>query len=48
MVTDDPYLRRFVEKLTELNKGRAYFSSVDNLGQFVIWDFVMQRRKRGK
>jgi len=46
MVTDDPYLRRFVEKLTELNKGRAYFSSVDNLGQFVIWDFVTHRKKK--
>lgn len=48
MVTDDPYLRTFVERLTELNKGRAYFSSVDNLGSFVIWDFVAHRKKRGK
>ena len=46
MVTDDPYLQRFVERLTELNKGRAYFSSVDNLGEFVIWDFVSHRKKR--
>jgi len=48
MVTDDPYLQRFVQRLTELNKGRAYFSSVDNLGSFVIWDFVSNRKKRGK
>lgn len=47
MVTDDPYLQHFVERLTELNKGRAYFSSVDNLGSFVIWDFVSNRKKRG-
>jgi len=47
MVTDDPYLQRFVQRLTELNKGRAYFSSVDNLGSFVIWDFVSNRKKRG-
>lgn len=47
MVTEDPYLRRFVERLTELNRGRAYFSSVDNLGSFVIWDFVTSRKKRG-
>ena len=46
MVTDDPYLQTFVKKLTELNKGRAYFSSVDNLGSYVIWDFVSNRRKR--
>ncbi len=47
MVTDDPYLQKFVQRLTELNKGRAYFSSVDNLGSFVIWDFVSNRKKRG-
>jgi len=46
MVTDDPYLQRFVARLTELNHGRAYFSSVDNLGKFVFWDFVANRKKR--
>ena len=46
MVTDDAYLQRFVERLTELNRGRAYFSSVDNLGSYVIWDFVANRKKR--
>lgn len=45
MVTDDPYLQQFVQRLTELNRGRAYFSSVDNLGSFVIWDFVANRRQ---
>jgi uncharacterized protein with von Willebrand factor type A (vWA) domain len=48
MVTDDPYLQQFVGRLTELNKGRAYFSSVNNLGSFVIWDFVTNRRRKGK
>lgn len=47
MITDDPYLKRFVERLTELNKGRAYFSSVDNLGEFIIWDFVSNRKRKG-
>jgi Ca-activated chloride channel homolog len=46
MVTDDPYLRTFVERLTELNRGRAYFASVDDLGSYVLWDFVSNRRKR--
>jgi len=46
MVTDDPYLQKFVERLTELNRGRAYFASVDDLGSFVLWDFVNNRRKR--
>jgi len=46
MVTDDPYLQQFVTRLTELNRGRAYFASVDNLGQYVFMDFVANRRKR--
>ena len=46
MVTDDRYLQNFVAQLTELNRGRAYFSNVDNLGQFVMWDFVSNRKKR--
>lgn len=47
MITDDPYLQKFVQRMTELNRGRAYFSSVDNLGEFVVWDFVANRRKKG-
>ncbi len=46
MVTDDPYLQEFVTRLTELNRGRAYFSSVDDLGSFILWDFVANRKKR--
>jgi uncharacterized protein with von Willebrand factor type A (vWA) domain len=45
MITKDPYLKRFVMKLTELNKGRAYFSSPENLGNFVLMDFLNNRRK---
>ena len=46
MITSDPYLRQFVARLTELNRGRAYFTSPDELGQFVLWDFVSQRRRK--
>ena len=46
MVTDDPYLQKFVARLTELNRGRAYFSSVDNLGNYILWDFVANRRRK--
>jgi uncharacterized protein with von Willebrand factor type A (vWA) domain len=46
MVADDPYLQRFVMKLTELNRGRAYFASPQNLGNYVFWDFLSHRRKQ--
>ena len=45
MIADDPYLRRFVQTLTELNRGRAYFASPTNLGEYVFWDFLKNRRK---
>jgi Ca-activated chloride channel family protein len=45
MITSDPYLREFVARLTELNRGRAYFTSPDRLGEFVLWDFVSRRRR---
>ena len=47
MVTQDAYLRSFVEELTKLNKGRAYFTSVDRLGEFVVSDFLARRRRGG-
>ncbi len=47
MIADDPYLQQFVAKLTELNRGRAYFSSAQNVGDYVFWDFVNRRKKQG-
>jgi Ca-activated chloride channel family protein len=46
MIANDAYLRQFVAKLTELNRGRAYFSSAQNVGDYVFWDFVNRRKKR--
>ena len=46
MVADDPYLEQFVQRLTELNRGRAYFSSPDKLGDFVCVDFIRNRKNR--
>ncbi len=39
-------LQQFVQRLTELNRGRAYFASVDDLGSYVLWDFVANRKKK--
>jgi len=46
MVTQDPYLVRFVKRLTEVNRGRAYYSALDKLGEYVFEDFVRNRRRR--
>jgi len=46
MVARDPYLIGFVEELTKVNQGRAYYSSLNNLGECVFVDYVRNRRKR--
>jgi Ca-activated chloride channel homolog len=46
MVAQDPYLEQFVMKLTELNRGRAYFTSPEGLGGYVLFDFIRNRRTR--
>jgi uncharacterized protein with von Willebrand factor type A (vWA) domain len=44
MLDPDPGLRRFVENLTRLNKGRAFFTSPETLGDYVLVDFLRHRR----
>ncbi|MCA9409588.1 MAG: VWA domain-containing protein [Candidatus Omnitrophica bacterium] len=46
MIASDPYLREFIEELTAANQGKAYYSSLDRLGEFVFADFAKNRRKR--
>lgn len=46
MIADDPYLVNFVEELTKSNKGRAFYSSLNNLGQFLFVDYIKNRRKK--
>ena len=46
MVARDPYLINFVEELTKANSGRAYYSGVQNLGEFVFVDYIRNRRKK--
>jgi uncharacterized protein with von Willebrand factor type A (vWA) domain len=45
MLDPTPHLRAFVEKLSELNKGRAFFTTPETLGDYVLVDFIEQRRQ---
>lgn len=45
MVTDDPILMEFVEQLTEINRGRAYFTGLGNLGHYLMVDYVNNRKR---
>jgi uncharacterized protein with von Willebrand factor type A (vWA) domain len=46
MIATDPLLTDFVEKLTRVNRGRAYFASPYNLGEFILADYIKNRRRR--
>ncbi len=46
MVARDPALIDFIEELTKANQGRAYYSSLNNLGQFIFVDYIRNRRKK--
>ena len=44
MLDATPYLRTFVEKLTQMNRGRAFFTTPETLGDYVLVDFIEQKR----
>lgn len=46
MLATDPLLTDFVEKLTKINRGRAYFASPYQLGEFIFADYLKNRRRR--
>lgn len=46
MIASDPYLQGFVRELTEANKGRAYYASLDDLGGYIFEDYIRNRRKK--
>ena len=39
------HLRQFIEKITQLNRGRAFFTTPDTLGDYVLVDFIESRRQ---
>lgn len=46
MLARDPYLVQFVKKVSEIARGKAYFTSTLTLGQYIMMDFMKRKRKR--
>ena len=46
MLDDSPSLRAFVEKMTRINKGRALYTRPDQLGQYLLVDYLGRKKKR--
>ncbi|CAB4971554.1 unannotated protein [freshwater metagenome] len=45
MLDPNPYLSEFVEKMSQLNGGRAFFTTPENLGDYVLVDFLNNKRE---
>ncbi len=48
MIAQDPYLQQFVKDFTEANNGKAFYSSLQGLGEFIFEDYESGKRKRVK
>ncbi|MCB0988976.1 MAG: hypothetical protein H6519_05335 [Microthrixaceae bacterium] len=48
MLDATPYLQQFIERLTELNRGRAFFTTPETLGDYVLVDFLESRRQQSR
>jgi len=46
MIAQDPYLQKFVEEFTEINKGKAFFTSLNGLGEFIFADYERNKKRR--
>lgn len=46
MIARDPYLVNFVEDFTKANQGRAFYSSLNGLGELVLVDYLRNRKKK--
>ncbi len=46
MLESSYYLLDFVDKMTRINRGRAFYTTPDKLGEYVLVDYLSNRRKR--
>ncbi|MEL6732365.1 MAG: hypothetical protein AAFP83_14645, partial [Bacteroidota bacterium] len=46
MIARDSWLVEFVQEFTEVNQGRAFYSSLEGLGEYIFTDFIRNRKKR--
>ncbi|MCB0640114.1 MAG: hypothetical protein KDC44_00680 [Phaeodactylibacter sp.] len=46
MIARDRYLMDFVDQFTKANNGKAFYSSLDGLGEFIFMDYKQNKRRR--
>lgn len=48
MIARDPYLQKFVNRFTEANQGKAFYTGLKGLGEMIFEDYETNRKKRIK
>ena len=48
MIANDPYLQQFVNKFTEANQGKAFYTGLKGLGEMIFEDYETNRKKKVK
>ncbi len=46
MIARDPYLQEFVREFTETNQGKAFYTSLKGLGEYVFEDYQWNKRRK--
>jgi len=46
MLDDSPELMRFVEAMTKINKGRAFYTTPGQIGEYVMVDYLSRKRRK--
>jgi Ca-activated chloride channel homolog len=45
MLATDPMLVNFIDQLSKINRGRAFYASPERLGEYILADYIRNRRK---
>ncbi len=48
MLDRDPWMIKFVNRMAQINGGRTFFATPENLGEYILIDYVNNKRKRVK
>ncbi len=48
MIASDPYLQKFVNRFTEANQGKAFYTGLKGLGEMIFEDYENNRKKKIK
>lgn len=47
MLDTEPVMTRFIKTMTRINSGRIFFADPSRLGEYLIVDYVKNRRSAG-